>query len=505
LTSWAGSSPEDLDMKIALVIPRNVSENEKSYYDYKFFSKFMLTRIYYSYMLAIPTLASLTPSGNEIRVFDENIEDLDYGWKPDLVGISVSTMLAKRAYQISATFRKLGAKTVLGGIHPSMCPEESIQHCDAVVVGEAEKVWHTVLEDAQNGRLAKTYKADALVDLSTISPPDRSLIQRNKYINDFVQTTKGCPFHCEFCSVHAFDGQKIRNKPVENVVEEIKGLNLASGRYKSKGKAIFFADDNIIANIPYARTLFEALRPLNVKWGCQASINLAQHEDLMGLMREAGCGSVFIGFESISEKNLSAMSKNVNMRHNYMEAINRIQSHGLLILGSFIVGYDFDTRDSFDELIHFIDKANILEPVINILTPFPGTRLFQRFEAEGRIIHKDWSKYDTKHVVFKPVNMTPEELLAGYEKVNKSVYSFDHMYRKFKHFGDTGFWLDQNEADPIKLQYRILFALRMFSLLFSSQGERSKFIIRVMPKIFSKRYRITKILQLLAYNDHAYD
>jgi len=198
------------------------------------------------------------------------------------------------------------------------------------------------------------------------------------------------------------------------------------------------------------------------------------------------------------------MSKNVNMRHNYMEAINRIQSHGLLILGSFIVGYDFDTRDSFDELIAFIDEAHIMEPIVNILTPFPGTKLFKRLEEEGRIIHKDWSKYDTKNVVFRPANLTPEELLAGFEKVNRSIYSFESIYRRLGYFGDLGFWLQQNEADPIKFHYRLLFAFRMASLLFSLNWERSVFIIKVMPKIFSKRYRITKILQMLAYNDYAY-
>ena len=491
-------------MKIAFIIPRNFSGTEKSYYDYKFFSKFLCSRKYYSYTLAVPTLISLTPPGNIMRVFDENIEDIDYGWKPDLVGISVRTMHATRAYEISEAFRKGGARTVLGGIHPSMCPEEAGRHCDAVVIGEAEEVWGKIVGDAQLGALEKTYKAGELFDLAAGRPPDRSLLKTATYINDFVQTTKGCPFHCEFCSVHAFDGQKIRHKPVEKVIEEIRSLNRASGQYKNKGKAIFIADDNIIADIPYSRKLFEALKPLNIKWGCQASINLSRHEDLMKLMKEAGCGSVFIGLESVSEKNLSAMSKNVNLRHNYREALQKIQSHGLLVLGSFIVGYDFDTQDSFDELIDFIEEAHILEPIINILTPFPGTKLYKRFEEEGRIIHKDWSRYDTKNVVFRPMNMSPEELLAGFEKVNRSIYSFDSIYRKLRYFGEMGFWLHQNEADPIKLRYRLLFALRMASLLFSLNWERSVFIIKVMPKIFSKRYRITKILQMLAYNDYAY-
>ena len=184
-------------------------------------------------------------------------------------------MHATRAYEISEAFRKGGARTVLGGIHPSMCPEEAGRHCDAVVIGEAEEVWGKIVGDARRGTLEKTYKAGELVDLAAGRPPDRSLLKIATYINDFVQTTKGCPFHCEFCSVHAFDGQKIRHKPVEKVIEEIRSLNRASGQYKNKGKAIFIADDNIIADIPYSRKLFEALKPLNIKWGCQASINLS--------------------------------------------------------------------------------------------------------------------------------------------------------------------------------------------------------------------------------------
>ena len=492
-------------MKIALITPSNLSEIENSYYDFKFFSKFLFTKKYYSYYLSVPILTSLTPSKHKIKVFDENIEAIDYSWKPDLVGISVRTMVANRAYEIADTYRKRGSKVVLGGIHPSMCTEEALQHCDAVVVGEAEKVWHNVLQDLSNGTLKQIYKADSFVDLATMPLPDRSKLKTKKYINDFVQTTKGCPFHCEFCSVHAFDGQKIRNKPVEKVIEEIKSLNLSSGRYKNKGKAIFFADDNIIANIPYARKLFKALIPLNIKWGCQASINLSQDEELMILMKQAGCGSVFIGFESISEKNLTAMTKNINIKHNYIEAIQKIHSHGLLIIGSFIVGYDFDTSDTFDELIKFIEEANIIDPFINILTPFPGTKLFQRLEQEGRILHKDWGKYDTQHVVFKPISMTPEELLQGYNKVLKSIYSFDSIYRKLKYFSEeVGFWIPQNYVDPVNFHYRLLFALRMASLMFSKNWQRSKFIVKVIPKIFDNRYRITKILQLMACNDYAY-
>ena len=405
-------------MKIAFVIPRNKSDSERSFYDYEFGMSFLLSRKHISYLLAIPTLASLTPPKHEIRVFDENVEDIDYTWKVDLAAITVRTMFAKRAYTISESYKRWGAKTVLGGIHPSMCPEEALLHCDSVVMGEAEGIWHTVLQDAENGHLKALYKADGFADIRASPIPDRSLLRKERYLLDIVQTTKGCPFHCEFCSVHAFDGQTIRSKSIEQVIREIQGLNRSHDAYKKK-KVIFFADDNFIANKAFAKELCLAIRPHNINLMCQASINISQEAELLELMRESGCGAVFIGFESVSEENLDAMHKGINRRYNYLEAISKIQSYGILVHSSFILGYDFDSPATFDDLIDFIRESNLLMPLINILTPFPGTKLFKRLEEEGRILHKDWSKYDTQHVVFTPARMSADELLLGYRKVKR--------------------------------------------------------------------------------------
>ena len=489
-------------MKIALVIPKNSSEREKSFYDYKFFSRFLLSKRYFSYLLAVPTLVSLTPPEHEIRVFDENIEDIDYDWNADLAGISVRTMFAKRAYSIAESFRHRGVKTVLGGIHPSMCTEEALQYSDAVVVGEAEDVWHILLQDAQNGGLKKIYRADKKADLTVSPVPVRLPLSKDGYFSDIVQTTKGCPFHCEFCSVYAFDGQRIRNKTIDQVIKEIRDISGSSAGYKKK--SIFFADDNIIANRKFARELFLALKPYNLNWSCQASINIAREDELLGLMKESGCGAILVGLESVSKKNLSRMDKGVNQKHDYIEAIKKIQSCGILVHGSFILGYDFDSESSFDELTGFIDETRLLMPLINVLTPFPGTKLFKRLEEEGRIIHKNWSKYDAKNVVFTPSLMTPEELLAGHKKVIRDVYSFDSIYKKLRHYWDIDFWRHSNETDPIRFKYRLLFAFRLCTLLFSLNLKRSGFILRILPKVFSKRVRISTILTLMAYNDYAY-
>jgi len=490
-------------LKIAFIIPKNGSDNGSSFYDYKFYSTFLLSKKYISYLLAIPTLAALTPDKHDVRIFDENIEDIDYEWKADIAGISVRTMFAKRAYSISETFRKLGVKTVLGGIHPSMCPDEALQYCDSVVIGEAEHVWSKLLKDAEDGNLQSIYKSDKSVDLKLQPAPDRSPLSKQRYLSDIIQTAKGCPFHCEFCSVHAFDGQKIRTKTVDQVTREIQGINSNSNApYKTK-KSIFFVDDNIIADKHFAMELFRALTPFNINWMCQASINISEEEEILKAMRKSGCGAIFIGFESISKDNLESMHKSVNVKYNYLDAVKKIQSHGILVHASFILGYDFDSDRSFDELIEFIQEANLLMPLVNILTPFPGTKLFSRLESEGRIMHRDWDKYDSRHVVFKPMNMSEGELLEGYRKVVRSIYSHESIYRRLTHYWDIDFWRYPNLHDPVKNKYRLLFAARLFSLLLSTNIKRSKLILKLLPRSFDSRARISTLLTLMSYNDFA--
>jgi radical SAM superfamily enzyme YgiQ (UPF0313 family) len=489
-------------MKIALVVPAHSAEGEKGFYDYRFYSTFLLSRRYIFYPLAIPTLIALTPPEHQIRVFDENVEAIDYSWDADLAGITVRTMFAERAYAISKAYRKRGAKTVLGGIHPSMCTAEAAQHCDSVVVGEAEHVWHPLLQDLQQGKLKKIYRSDHVADLTACPTPVRSILSRKRYLSDVVQTTKGCPFDCEFCSVHAFDGQTIRNRTVEQIVREIEDIKRLSPKYKKKN-AIFFADDNIIANKRFARELFLALRSYNINWMCQASIDVSKEDELLELMRDSGCGAVFIGFESTSDDNLARMHKGVNRRYNYTEAIQRIQSHGILVHGSFVVGYDFDSQSTFDALIAFIKESKLLVPIINILTPFPGTRLFKRLEEEGRILHTDWNRYDTKHVVFRPTQMSPEELFEGYRRIVRAVYSPDAILERLNYYWDMDFWKHPNETDPVRFKYRLLFALRLCTLLVSCNVRRSVFVAKILPRTFDGRVRVSSILAQMAYNDFA--
>ena len=487
-------------MKIALIMPDSNSK-ERTFYDYKFFSSFLLSKKHLSYLLSIPTLVSLTPPEHEIKIFDERIEDIDYDWEADIVGITVLTMTAPRAYEISENYRRRGTKTVLGGVHPYMCPDEALEHCDSVIIGEADVVWHKLLKDAQTGETKRVYKAERTSDLTKSPVANRSLLSKDKYFSDILQTTKGCPFYCDFCTVHAFDGQKIRHKSVDQIIKEIKEIQGTGTNIKKR--SIFFADDNIIANKKFTRELLEALKPYNLNWSCQATINISKEYDLLQLMKESGCGAILIGFESVSQNSIRNMDKKINLRYDYANAIKKIQSHGIMIHGSFILGSDSDSLSSFDELINFIEENNLLMCLINILTPFPGTKLLENLEKEGRIIHKDWSKYNTANVVFYPKQMTPEELYNGFRKVYKQVYSFDSILKKLEYYWDIDFWKHSNEVDPIKFKYRLIFAIRLFTLLASTKIKRSKFILKILPKVFHSRVRISTILTLMAYNDYA--
>jgi len=221
-------------------------------------------------------------------------------------------------------------------------------------------------------------------------------------------------------------------------------------------------------------------------------------------MAKSGCGGVLIGFESISEDNLRQMNKRINLTQDFSKAIQKIQSHRILVQGSFIVGHDNDTKETFQKLADFINKNNLLFALVSILTPFPGTGLFHRMEKESRLLYKDWEKYDSKTVVFKPKHLTPLELKNGFIHVNREVYSFKSIYKKLRHFWEIDFWKEQNRRNPIKFKYRILFTFRLMTYLFTWDFERVKFIFKILPWVFDKRVRISTIITLMAYNDYAY-
>lgn len=388
-------------------------------------------QIYFRFpYLALTTLAALTSDDWDISIVDENVDNLSFSDLPDLAAISIMTPLAKRGYEIADTYRQKGVPVVLGGIHPTMMKDEAKAHADAVVLGEAEAIWPQVLSDFKRSDLKSFYRADNFCSLDRLRIPRRDLLNKDAYFFvNTIQTTRGCPFDCDFCSVTSFYGRTFRVRPVEDVVNEIGQVG---------GGFIFFVDDNIVGTPSYAKELFRALIPLKVKWFSQASLSIVKDRELMDLAQKSGCKGLFIGFESLSQKSLQAMGKPINRVNKYAEAIRMIHDHGIGIQGSFIFGTDNDDASVFSKVLRFIEKTHLEAAIFSVLTPFPGTRIQKALQRENRIIHTDWEKYDMNHVVFKPKKMTPEELQDGFDWVYRKLYGYRSILTRLFPFTRSG-------------------------------------------------------------------
>ena len=361
--------------------------------------------------LAIAALLSLMPKDVEVEFFDERIESLPKHFNTDLVAISVETFTARRAYQIATKVRNIGIPVVLGGIHPTAMPHEALNYCDAVVIGEAEGIWQEVVEDVRRRSLKEIYALEEKPSLKNIQF-DRELFKDKKYTPIIpIQFGRGCKNSCEFCSVHAFFGKGIRYRPIEEVVSEIKEIG---------AKNIFFVDDNIFINEEVTQRLLEALIPLNIKWTGQASIDIIKNPKLLSLMQKSGCISLIIGFETMDKRNLKLMGKGVNLLSDYESAIQTLSDYGIMIYGTFIIGYDFDNKNTFNTIYDFAMKNNLMLANFNPLIPMPGTKLYNRFDLEGRLIYEKWwldARYKYGDTVYRPKGMSPEELAKGCYKL----------------------------------------------------------------------------------------
>jgi radical SAM superfamily enzyme YgiQ (UPF0313 family) len=326
------------------------------------------------------------------------------------------TPLAHRAYEIADRFRANGKKVVMGGIHVSIHPEEAEVHADSVVCGEAEDIWPQVVSDFHRGQLKSRYGQGGLINMDREFPlPRRDLLQKGCYITrSTIQMMRGCPFDCEYCSVTAFSGREFRARPIGSFVQEFREL---------PDRFVFIVDDNILSKKRVAEELFEQMRNSGKWWGSQVTISVGDDDALLKKMARAGCKSLFIGFESLDQSNLNNIGKKFVRAHKNEDRIKRIQDHGIGILGSFIVGLDGDDESVFEQQYEFITRTRLEAFLISVLTPFPGTHMTSRMEAEGRILSKDWSLYDMSTVVYKPKNFTPEQLQERYDELNRSLYS----------------------------------------------------------------------------------
>lgn len=375
--------------------------------------------------LVFSILAGLTPPQIEIVFFDERLEQIPFDEPTDLVAITVETFTARRAYQIAQRFRQQGVPVVMGGYHPTFAPEEALSYADAVVIGDAEDLWKKVVEDTQVGKLQGIYQQSGQPSLEGLRM-DRSIFHGKRYVSVIpVQYGRGCRYACDFCSIHAFYGADLRQRPVSEFVAEIEALDR---------RHFFLVDDNIFVNIPKAEELFRSLIPLNIHWSCQVSIDIANNSQLLSLMEKSGCIAAVIGFESLNEDNLKQMKKKWNLRHgDYATSVRKFQDHGIMIYGSFVFGYDYDTVDSFDISVEFAFRSKFCLANFNPLTPTPGAKLYDRLAKEGRLIHDRWwldPNYRYGHATFHPKGMTADELTAGCFRARREFNGYGSIFSR---------------------------------------------------------------------------
>lgn len=414
--------------------------------------------------LALFILEGLTPSEHDVKIIEEEAEEVDLDEDCDLVGISCMTANAPRAYYFAEEFKKRGRTVILGGVHPTILPDEALQYADCVVTGEAEGVWQTLLNDFQCDRLQKTYH-DPLPDLTKYIPKNFSTVIKRRLFHFLpIMTTRGCPYNCDFCCVTDLFGKKIRHVPIENVVRDIK---------ESGAKNYMFLDDNIIGHPKYAKELFRAIAPLKINWAGQASISLVKDTELMELAMKSGCKGFFIGLESVSVEQLKTMRKTIKDLKELESALKRIRKMGIIIQASMIFGFDNDTKEVFDDTVKFLIKNKISTASLNVLTPYPGTKTYNDLREQGRLLTTDWKYYDHNTVVFQPKNMTPYELQLGKNKARRKFFKLSSIVRRFPGSAKNPFFywaINRGGKKQVKIEAKRLAELQ--EVIFKTNGEQ---------------------------------
>lgn len=376
--------------------------------------------------LTFPTLAALIPEelDVELQCVDEGIAEVDTQIDADLVGLTVITGSAPRAYELAAAFRRRGVAVVLGGPHVTLAPDDAQPHADAIVVGYAEEEWPRLLRDFAAGRLERRYTQSPDLDLAGFPLPDRGVLPRRRYLtSDVFEATRGCVHDCDFCVVPAAWGRKPLQKPVGEVVADIE---------RQGARRAIFVDLNLIADKKYAARLFRALVPLKIQWYGLATTLLGDDLPLLDLAAESGCRGLLMGLESIHPANLKRSRKGFNDPARYGELVRRLHERRIALQGCFVFGLDEDSTEVFLDTARFAVEAKIDLPRFAIVTPFPGTALYRRLEGEGRILTRDWERYDGQHAVFQPSRMSMEELERGTEAAWKHAYSFANIGRRLR-------------------------------------------------------------------------
>jgi len=370
--------------------------------------------------LNLALLAGYAPQDVEVRIVNDFVEEVDLDWPCDLVGITTLISCAPRAYQLGDEFRRRGAKVVMGGFHASWFPEEAARHCDAVVIGEADELWPQVIDDFRSGRLHSIYKAEEFPKLTGLPVPRYDLINQKQYQVEVypVESSRGCPFSCEYCAVTKFHGGVHRLRPVGEVIRDIKATG---SRY------IVFVDDNIIGNKEHALELFQAMIPLNIRWMAQSTMLMADDQKLLDAAVRSGMRLAWVGVESIDAQALAEVHRKINQVDEFERRIREFQKRGVLVGANMMFGFDHETREHYERTYEFVARNRVI-PFLYILTPIPGTDLFTRLEKEGRILTHDWAKYTSYQTVYQPKSWSPQEQDDMYFKMAVRLFNFKNNF-----------------------------------------------------------------------------
>lgn len=393
--------------------------------------------------LGLATLAAYCNEDDNIVLQDEHVEELNIHDEPDLVVIQVYITNAFRAYRLADHYKQKGAYVCLGGLHVTSLPEEAMPHADSIFLGPGEECWSRFLNDYKTGNPKKIYSSTERT-IENVPPIRRDLIKRHLYlVPNSIVVSRGCPYHCDFCYKDAFfeGGKNFYTQRVDAALAEIDRL---------PGRHLYFLDDHLLGNQKFASALFEGMKGMNRVFQGASTIDAILRGDLIEKAAAAGLRSVFVGFETLNNNNLSQSNKKQNIGKDYNEAIKRLHSLGVMINGSFVFGLDDDNKDVFSRTVDWAVKNALTTCTFHILTPYPGTRLFKSMETEKRILHRNWDLYDTRHVVYKTVGVSAEDLKKGYDKAYRDFYSWSNIVRAsmqhdnfkhmIKHFTYAGGW-----------------------------------------------------------------
>lgn len=390
--------------------------------------------------ITLALLAALVPEelDAEVKIYDETAEKIPLDLEADIIAITCITGTAARCYKYADYFRSRGITVIMGGVHPSLLPDEAKEHADSIIVGLGEDSFPRALLDAKNNTLKKVYYQEKCTDIANRPLPRKDLLKKSKYITlNTVEAVRGCNHACTFCAYPQAFGKKVFKRPVQDVIDEIKTF---------KGKIVIFPDVNLIADVKYAKELFNALIPLKKWWFGLTTTAIGYNEELLDIFEKSGCKGLLVGFESVNQETQENINKGVNHVNEYKALMDKLHDRGIMVMGCFAFGSDEDKKDVFKRTVDLCLEAKIDLPRFSIITPFPATEFYNELDKEGRIVEKDWAMYDVEHCVYKPKNMTKEELEAGIAWAWKEAYSAKNIFKR----------LDFSKKKTIKSIYMLL-------------------------------------------------